>query len=40
MSLINNVLRNRQIAESGLSLHAFDDFDEAAMKVIELARQK
>lgn len=28
-----------QIAESGLSLHAFDDFDEAAKKVIELARQ-
>ena len=28
-----------QIAESGLSLHAFDDFDEAAKKAIELARQ-
>lgn len=28
-----------QIAKSGLSLHAFDDFDEAAKKVIELARQ-
>ena len=28
-----------QIAESGLSLHAFDDFDEAAQKVIEMARQ-
>lgn len=28
-----------QIEESGLSLHAFDDFDEAAEKVIELARQ-
>lgn len=30
---------NSQIAESGLSLHAFDDFDEAAKKVIQLARQ-
>ena len=30
---------NSQIAESGLSLHAFDDFDEAAKKAIELARQ-
>lgn len=28
-----------QIAESGLSLHAFDDFDEAANKVIQLVRQ-
>lgn len=28
-----------QITESGLSLHAFDDFDEAAKKVIQLARQ-
>ena len=27
-----------QIAESGLPLHAFDDFEEAADKVIELAR--
>ena len=29
-----------QIAESGLKLHAFDDFDEAAMKVIELSKRK
>ena len=28
-----------QIADSGLPLHAFDDFDAAAKKVIELARQ-
>ena len=26
-----------QIAESGLPLHAFDDFDEAARKAVELA---
>ena len=40
MSLIKGLLRNRQITESGLSLHAFNDFDEAAVEVIELARQK
>lgn len=28
----------RQIAESGLPLHAFDDFEEAGLKAIELAR--
>lgn len=28
----------RIIAESGLPLYAFDDFDEAAAKAIELAR--
>ena len=31
--------KNSQIAESGLPLHAFDDFDEAAQKAIELAEQ-
>ncbi|CAD6574263.1 MAG: hypothetical protein ASARMPREDX12_006484 [Alectoria sarmentosa] len=35
----NEEIGQRMIAESGLSLHAFDDFDEAAKKVIELARQ-
>ena len=34
-----DALRVVQIEGSGLSLHAFDDFDEAAMKVIELARK-
>ena len=29
-----------QIAESGLPLFAFDDFEEAAVKVINLARAK
>jgi succinyl-CoA synthetase alpha subunit len=34
------VLANwRQIAKSGLPLHAFDDFEEAAAKVIELANK-
>jgi len=28
-----------QIAESGLPLHAFDDFEEAAAKAIELANR-
>lgn len=28
-----------QIAESGLPLHAFDSFEDAAKKVISLARQ-
>jgi succinyl-CoA synthetase alpha subunit len=28
-----------QIAESGLPLHAFDDFEEAAAKAIELAKK-
>lgn len=30
---------HEQIAESGLSLHAFDDFEEAAAKAIELANK-
>jgi succinyl-CoA synthetase alpha subunit len=30
-------LTTGQIAESGLPLHAFDDFEEAAAKAIELA---
>lgn len=34
------MLIETQIAESGLSLHAFDDFDEAAKKVIELVREE
>lgn len=35
----NEEIGQKMIAESGLSLHAFDDFDEAAKKVIELARE-
>lgn len=34
----NEEIGQKMIAESGLSLHAFDDFDEAAKKVIELAK--
>lgn len=32
-------IRLLQIADSGLPLHAFDSFEEAAKKVISLARQ-
>ncbi|CAF9929096.1 hypothetical protein IMSHALPRED_007813 [Imshaugia aleurites] len=35
----NEEIGQKMIAESGLSLYAFDDFDEAASKVIELTRQ-
>lgn len=35
----NEDLGQQMIAESGLALHAFGDFDEAARKVIELARE-
>lgn len=31
--------RLNEIAESGLPLHAFDDFEEAAMKAIEIAQE-
>ena len=34
-----DLLRSGQIAESGLPLHAFDDFEEAAAKAIELANK-
>ena len=36
--LVVKLTFSKQIAESGLKLHAFDDFDEAAMKVIELSK--
>lgn len=35
----NEEIGQRMIAESGLSLHAFDDFDEAAKKVMKLIEQ-
>jgi len=35
----NEEIGQKLIAESGLPLHAFDDFEEAAEKVIELANQ-
>ncbi|KAL8953637.1 MAG: hypothetical protein Q9222_000523 [Ikaeria aurantiellina] len=34
----NEEVGQKMIAESGLPLHAFDDFEEAALKAIELAR--
>ena len=34
----NEEIGQKMIAESGLPLHAFDDFQEAAKKVIELAK--
>ena len=36
---VKNHTETSQIAESGLSLHAFDDFDEAAKKVMKLTEQ-
>lgn len=32
------VLMSQQIAESGLPLHAFDDFEEAAKKCLALTK--
>ncbi|KAL8721364.1 MAG: hypothetical protein Q9225_001943 [Loekoesia sp. 1 TL-2023] len=35
----NEEIGQKMIAESGLPLHAFDDFEEAALKAIELAQE-